>query len=111
MANEGLKESAHELSSFANNAYQILTNDIARAEYLIRVMTGIDLQSEELSESGHVIHDEDLVERIFELRMTISESISLLELNEIKLALERDYKEEIKRLTDTFTVNGAFTND
>lgn len=39
MAESSLKGRAQELSSFANNAYQILANDIERAEYLSKLDT------------------------------------------------------------------------
>ena len=40
MAPEGtaLKDNAHHLSSFANIAFSTLTNDIERAEYLIKLL-------------------------------------------------------------------------
>ena len=34
---EQIKDHAHELSSFANNAYQVLLNEIERAEYLMKL--------------------------------------------------------------------------
>jgi hypothetical protein len=47
--------------------------------------------------------DSDLVERIFELRFTIAESEDGEELGEIQKALIRDYDEEIRSLTVTFS--------
>lgn len=79
MAKEEMKDKAHELSSFANNAFSILSNDIERAEYLIR------LGNKQCKEEGcncdrkheeEIIHDAEMMERVFELRMTISESYS-----------------------------------
>ena len=34
---EQMKDRAHQISSFANNAYQILNNEIERAEYLMKL--------------------------------------------------------------------------
>jgi hypothetical protein len=37
LGKENIKDRAHELSSYTNNAYSILTNEIERAEYLIKL--------------------------------------------------------------------------
>jgi uncharacterized protein with von Willebrand factor type A (vWA) domain len=50
-----------------------------------------------------VADDPELVERIFELRMTIAESDDMEELQDIRQALERDYKEELVKLAGTFS--------
>jgi hypothetical protein len=55
------------------------------------------------SEEGVIMTDSDLVERIFELRFTIAESEDAEELKEIHTALIRDYNEEIRSLTVTFS--------
>ena len=106
MAQGAIKDRAHELSSFANAAYQTLTNDIDRAEYLIRLNRGLSHQGTQDEKERHeeevVADDPELVERIFELRMTIAESDDREELQEIRQALERDYKEELVRLSGTF---------
>jgi hypothetical protein len=60
------------------------------------------MESEDLSKDEIILHDPELVERIFELRFTIAESESIDELMEIKVALFRDYDTEIKKLTETF---------
>jgi DnaJ-domain-containing protein 1 len=52
MAEGVLKDSAHQLSSFANNAYQTLNNDITRAEYLLKLYGMIDSE-----ETDTIIHD------------------------------------------------------
>jgi hypothetical protein len=49
-----------------------------------------------------ILHDPELVERIFELRMTIAESTSLTELNDIKEALKRDLQNEVTKLAGMF---------
>lgn len=107
MAQGAIKDRAHELSSFANAAYQILTNDIDRAEYLIRLNKGLSHQGSQDEKERHeeeiIADDPELVERIFELRMTIAESDDLEELQEIKKALERDYNEELGKLAGTFS--------
>lgn len=87
-----IKGRAHEVSSFANAAFSTLSNNIERAEYLIRLSKGHKdndkNQDEKEKHDEEVIADDpDLVERIFELRMTIAESSSLDELAEIKTAL------------------------
>lgn len=56
----------------------------------------------EPSHEEAILHDTELVERIFELRMTIAETESVSELEEIQEALDRDYKEEIGKLSRTF---------
>lgn len=100
MAKSSLKDNAHELSSFANNAYQILANDIDRAEYLIKLHSQMQVEGKIASftsdkgdsQEHYIIDDPELTERVFELRFTISESNSQTELAEIKEALARDYK-------------------
>ena len=89
MAQGAIKDRAHELSSFANAAFQTLNNEIERAEYLIRLSKGVmQAQDEKEKHEEEVIADDpELVERIFELRMTIDESDDLGELDEIKKAL------------------------
>lgn len=81
---ENIKDRAHELSSFANNAYQILNNEIERAEYLIKLqkyqITDIEQNMESVAHEEVILLDPELVERIFELRFTIAESESLEEL-------------------------------
>lgn len=94
MAQGPIKDRAHELSSFANAAFQTLSNNIERAEYLIRMNKGELNMSEGTQQDEKVKHEEEiiaddpeLVERIFELRFTIAESDDLSELDEIKQAL------------------------
>ncbi len=40
MAQGTIKDRAHEVSSFANAAFQTLSNNIERAEYLIKMNKG-----------------------------------------------------------------------
>lgn len=105
MAQSDLKDRAHELSSFANNAFSILSNDLERAEYLIK------LRTKKCHEAGcqctpqdcEIIHDDtELMERVFELRFTIAESEDRAELKEIHKALLRDYQVEIASLARNF---------
>jgi hypothetical protein len=117
MSEEGttIKDIAHEVSSFANNAFQILSNDIERAEYLIKLSNSENSAAnvnfkDGMVEESIILNDTDLVERIFELRMTISESEDLEELREIKTALERDYSDEIASLAATFITTGNNTS-
>ncbi len=79
MAQDQIKGRAHEVSSFANAAFSTLSNSIERAEYLIRLSKGQTdnekLKDEKAKHDEEIIADDpDLVERIFELRMTIAES-------------------------------------
>jgi len=46
MAQGGIKDRAHELSSFANAAYYTLSNQIERAEYLLRLKKGLNSEQE-----------------------------------------------------------------
>jgi DnaJ-domain-containing protein 1 len=96
MAQGTIKDRAHELSSFVNAAYSTLSNHIERAEYLIKISAGGgknngEKQDEKAKHEEEVIADDpELVERIFELRMTIAETDEMEEVVEIKKALERD---------------------
>ncbi len=98
MAQGTIKDRAHELSSFVNAAYSTLSNHIERAEYLIKISAGGkggknngEKQDEKAKHEEEVIADDpELVERIFELRMTIAETDEMEEVEEIKKALERD---------------------
>jgi DnaJ-domain-containing protein 1 len=47
LAEDTLQGSAHELSSYTNNAYLTLLNDLQRAVYLLKLRHGIDLLKEE----------------------------------------------------------------
>jgi DnaJ-domain-containing protein 1 len=105
MAQGSIKDRAHELSSFVNAAYTTLSNHIERAEYLIKLSGNAKNGDDEIAkhEEEVIADDPDLVERIFELRMTIAETDGMEDVIEIKTALERDYKEELGKLTATFT--------
>ncbi len=60
------------------------------------------MDEKEKHEEEVIADDPELVERIFELRMTIAESDEHSELEEIKQALLRDYQEELGKLSATF---------
>lgn len=65
LAAEDLKENSTELSSFANNAYFTLINEVQRAVYLLR------LKGVKVLEDEHQMQDLEFMEIVFGIRMEI----------------------------------------
>jgi len=90
------------VSSYANAAFATLVDPIKRAEYLMQVLSRDENGDNHPEEECAILHDADLVERIFELRFTISESTCTDELELLRRALERDLNSDLDKLAKSF---------
>ena len=50
-----MQDKAHELSSFANNAYFTLLNELMRAAYLLKVLYKLDVFGDHETSSDHKV--------------------------------------------------------
>ena len=71
-AKDCLQGNSHELSSFANNAYFTLLNDLTRATYLLKLLYHLDVTKEE-SQTKHLV-SEDFLKRVFEYNCEVEDT-------------------------------------
>ena len=110
LATEQMKDSAHELSAYVNNAYFTLGHDLERAEYLLKLM---GLETEESMEkniisSKNAMDNVELLQRVFEMRMEIDSCDSYQELRTLKQEVKKQMQDEIERIRELFK-DGKYT--
>eukprot|EP00347_Sterkiella_histriomuscorum_P012866 403366922 len=99
LAADDLLENSNELSSFANNAYFTLINEVSRAVYLLRIK-GVKVLDED-----HQMDDMEFMEIIFSIRMEIDQSDSIDKLLELYGEVNSEYQKRVSSLSQLFKEN------
>ena len=77
-----LQDNAKQVRSYCSNAYQILLNDITRAQYILKTEHNIEALAEESKEK-----DPEVMEWVFETRMEIDDADVGPELDAINMQI------------------------
>ncbi|CDW81055.1 iron-sulfur cluster co-chaperone protein mitochondrial-like [Stylonychia lemnae] len=96
LAADQLQENSTELSSFANNAYFTLINDLQRAIYLLK-LKGVNVMSED-----EQTFDMEFIEIIFSIRMDVDQCENIDELKEIHSEVKTELDVKLTSLKQLF---------